>query len=275
MTPPNVAPPNVAIIIPARYQSTRYPGKPLALVKGAAGFSKPLIQRSYEAAIKVQGVKSVHIATDSEEIRAVAKDFGADVIMTPPSCENGTARCAAALLQRSDISADIIVNWQGDALLTPPYFIEAIIARLTMRPGAMIATPAIRCNQEHYRKLIAEERAGRVGGTSVVFGANQQALYFSKRLIPYLSAARQEQDPPFAFLHIGVYAYRRESLLRYVDLAPSILEEYEGLEQLRFLHHHIPVDIAEVHPPEWEIWELNNPSDIVPIENALKIMGAA
>lgn len=265
---------NVAIIIPARYQSSRYPGKPLALIQGASGLSRPLIQRSYAAAAKLHGVASVHIATDSEEIRAVAEGFGADVIMTPSSCENGTARCAAALAQRGDISADIIVNWQGDAPLTPAYFVEAIIARLARRPGAMVATPAVRCSREHYRKLVAEDRAGRVGGTSVVFGKDRQALYFSKRLLPYLSGEQSDQDPPFAFLHIGVYAYRRESLLRYNDLEPSPLEQYEGLEQLRFLHHHIPVDIAEVDAPEWEIWELNNPSDIAPIENALKIMGA-
>lgn len=265
--------PNAAIIIPARYQSSRYPGKPLAPLMGAGGRSKPLIQRSYDAAKRLGGAAAVYIATDSEEIRAVAVDFGADVIMTPPTCENGTARCAAALSLRSDITADIIVNWQGDALLTPPYFAQAIITHLGQHPNAMAATPAIRCSRDHYRKLAAEERAGRVGGTSVVFGADHRALYFSKCLIPYLSADEQEQDPPFAFLHIGIYAYRRDVLLAYNRLEPSPLEAREGLEQLRFLHHHIPIDIVEALPPEWEIWELNNPSDIAPIENALKIMG--
>jgi 3-deoxy-manno-octulosonate cytidylyltransferase (CMP-KDO synthetase) len=269
-----MTPPTAAIIIPARYQSSRYPGKPLASVIGATGVSKPLIQRSYEAALKVEGVSSVHIATDSDEIRTAAESFGADVIMTPSSCENGTARCAAAIAQRPDINADVIVNWQGDALLTPPYFIEAVIARLHERSEAMVATPAIRCNRDHYSKLVAEDRAGRVGGTSVVFGEKQQALYFSKRLIPYLSEAKQAEAFPFAFLHIGVYAYRREALLRYNNLTVSAIEEFEGLEQLRFLHHQIPIDVVEVKAPEWEIWELNNPSDLAPIENALNIMGA-
>jgi 3-deoxy-manno-octulosonate cytidylyltransferase (CMP-KDO synthetase) len=266
--------PTAAIIIPARYQSSRYPGKPLAQIVGATGISKPLIQRSYEAALKVNGVSSVHIATDSEEIRTAAEAFGANVIMTPSSCENGTARCAAAIAQRPDIDADIIVNWQGDAPLTPSYFIEALIERLEEQPSALVATPAIRCNREHYSKLVAEDRAGRVGGTSVVFGEKQQALYFSKRLIPYLNTEKQEEAFPFAFLHIGVYAYRREALLRYNKLSVSAIEELEGLEQLRFLHHQIPIDVAEVKAPEWEIWELNNPSDLEPIENALKIIGA-
>ncbi|MBP6441363.1 MAG: 3-deoxy-manno-octulosonate cytidylyltransferase [Sphingorhabdus sp.] len=269
-----MTPPTVAIVIPARYQSSRYPGKPLASVTGFTGISKPLIQRSYEAALTVHGAASVHIATDSEEIRAVAEGFGADVILTSSSCENGTARCAAAISQRPDIDADIIVNWQGDALLTPSYFIEALIAHLRRAPNAMVATPAIRCGREHYAKLVAEDRAGRVGGTSVVFGERGQALYFSKRLIPYLSAEKQAEAFPFAFLHIGVYAYRREALLRYNNLAISAIEELEGLEQLRFLHHQIPVDVVEVQAPDWEIWELNNPSDLAPIENALKIMGA-
>jgi 3-deoxy-manno-octulosonate cytidylyltransferase (CMP-KDO synthetase) len=274
MIRPSTNQPSVAIIIPARFQSSRYPGKPLAMVKGASGASKSLIQRSYEAAMKVQGVSSVYIATDSDEIRLAAEDFGADVIMTPSSCENGTARCAQAIMQRSDLAADIIVNLQGDALLTPPYFIENLIARLVDNPDAMIATPAIRCTQEYYAKLVAEDQAGRVGGTSVVFGQNNRALYFSKRLIPYLSAAEQAKASPYAFLHVGVYAYRRAALEGYGNLSPSILEDLEGLEQLRFLHHHIPVDIVEVEAPAWEIWELNNPSDLAPIENALRIMDA-
>ncbi len=266
--------PSVAIIIPARFQSSRYPGKPLAMIQGASGLSKSLIQRSYEAAVKVKGVASVHIATDSDEIRVAAEAFGANVIMTPSSCENGTARCAQAITQRPDLDADIIVNLQGDALLTPDYFIEAIIARLVDNPDAMVATPAIRCSQEYYAKLVAEDRAGRVGGTSVVFGENSRALYFSKRLVPYLSVEQQTKASPFAFLHVGVYAYRRAALEGYSNLSPSILEDLEGLEQLRFLHHQIAVDIVEVEAPAWEIWELNNPSDLAPIENALKIMDA-
>jgi 3-deoxy-manno-octulosonate cytidylyltransferase (CMP-KDO synthetase) len=266
--------PSVAIIIPARFQSSRYPGKPLAMIAGASGLSKPLIQRSYEAAVTVKGIASVHIATDSDEIRVVAEGFDADVIMTSSSCENGTARCAQAIMQRPDLDADIIVNWQGDALLTPAYFIEKLIERLIDNPDAMIATPAIRCSQEYYAKLVDEDRAGRVGGTSVVFGEHNRALYFSKRLIPYLSAEQQAKASPYAFLHVGVYAYRRAALEGYGNLSPSILEDLEGLEQLRFLHHQIPVDIVEVTAPAWEIWELNNPSDLVPIENALRIMDA-
>jgi 3-deoxy-manno-octulosonate cytidylyltransferase (CMP-KDO synthetase) len=266
--------PSIAIIIPARYQSSRYPGKPLALIAGATGECKPLIQRSYEAALRVSGVDSIYIATDSDEIRLVSEAFGADVIMTPSSCENGTERCAHAVLQRPDLNADIIVNLQGDALLTPAYFIENLVTRLLDNPDSAVATPAIRCSKEHYRKLVAESHAGRVGGTSVVFGNNNQALYFSKQLIPYLNAKQQPEEPPYAFLHIGVYAYRRAVLEKYNALSSTLIEELEGLEQLRFLYHHIPIEIVEVASPEWEIWELNNPSDLAPIENALKIMNA-
>src|SRR5689334_9628183 len=175
---------NSVILIPARYQSSRYPGKPLVELKGASGAAKPLIQRSVEAARKVAGISGVFVTTDDERIAEACKAFGVGVIMTSPKCRNGTERCAEALASLHD--PDLVINFQGDALLTPPGFVEALIARMQADADVLVATPAMRLRSEEVRALQAEETAGRVGGTSVVADSQGQALYFSKKLIPYL-----------------------------------------------------------------------------------------
>jgi 3-deoxy-manno-octulosonate cytidylyltransferase (CMP-KDO synthetase) len=260
-----------AILIPARFQSSRFPGKPLAPLRGATGTPKPLIQRSYEAAQRVAGVDSVHVVTDDERIAEASRTFGASVIMTPPECRNGTERCAEALTQLGNL--DLVVNLQGDALLTPPGFVEALIARMRDDSDALVATPAMRLRPAEVRALQAEEAAGRVGGTSVVADAQDRALYFSKRLIPYLPASALEGELSPVRLHVGVYAYRPEALERYVATPVSELETLEGLEQLRFLVAGIPVAVVEVATPPFALRELNNPEDVDPIEQALAEAG--
>jgi 3-deoxy-manno-octulosonate cytidylyltransferase (CMP-KDO synthetase) len=256
-----------AILIPARYASSRYPGKPLVELKGAGGTPKPLIQRSYEAALRVGGAGSVHIVTDDERIAETARGFGAHVVMTSPECRNGTERCGEALGQLGDV--DLVVNLQGDALLTPPGFIEALIARMAGDSDALVATPAMRLRSEEVRTLQAEEAAGRVGGTTVVTDASGYALYFSKRLIPYLPAHALGSGLSPVRLHVGVYAYRPDALERYVATPVSELETLEGLEQLRFLVAGIPVAVVDVETPSFALRELNNPEDVAPIEQAL------
>ncbi|HJS41772.1 MAG TPA: NTP transferase domain-containing protein, partial [Sphingomicrobium sp.] len=156
----------VVILIPARFASTRYPGKPLVEVKGAGGTPKTLIQRSHEAAMRVPGVSAVHVVTDDDRIRNAAEAFGASVIMTSEACRNGTERCAEAAEAIDDV--DLVINLQGDALLTPPGFVTALIDHMTANPEAQVATPAMRQRSSEVRALQAEEAAGRVGGTSVV-----------------------------------------------------------------------------------------------------------
>ena len=260
-----------AILIPARYESSRYPGKPLVPLKGAGGSAKPLIQRSYEAAQRVSGASEVHVVTDDDRIAEVSRGFGASVIITSPECRNGTERCAEALQHLRDV--DLIVNLQGDALLTPPAFVEALIARMRDDDDALVATPALRLRNEEVRALQREEAAGRVGGTSVVTNARGEALYFSKRLIPHLPAGALEQELSPVRLHVGVYAYRPSALERYVTAPVSQLETLEGLEQLRFLDSGVPVAVVEVATPPFALRELNNPEDVAPIEQALAEAG--
>ena len=258
---------NTVILIPARFASSRYPGKPLVELKGATGTAKPLIQRSVEAARRVSGVSGVFVTTDDDRIAEACAGIGVGVIMTSPECRNGTERCAEALASLHD--PDLVINFQGDALLTPPGFVEALIARMRDDSDALVATPAMRLRSEEVRALQAEEAAGRVGGTSVVTDAQGYALYFSKRLIPHLPKGALDQPLSPVRLHTGVYAYRPEALDRYVAAPVSDLEQLEGLEQLRFLVAGIPVAVVDVATPPFALRELNNAEDVEPIEQAL------
>jgi 3-deoxy-manno-octulosonate cytidylyltransferase (CMP-KDO synthetase) len=262
---------NTVILIPARYQSSRYPGKPLASLKGASGLAKPLIQRSVEAARRVSGVSGVYVVTDDERVAEACAPARVGVIMTSSECRNGTERCAEALAQLHE--PELVVNLQGDALLTPPGFIEALIARMDQDRDALVATPAMRLRSDEVRALQTEEAAGRVGGTTVVSDAHGRALYFSKRLIPHLPVGALDRAISPVRLHVGVYAYRPEALDRYAATPVSEIETLEGLEQLRFLVAGIPVAVVEVETPPFALRELNNPEDVAPIEQALAEAG--
>ena len=128
---------NTVILIPARYQSSRYPGKPLVPLKGAGGAAKPLIQRSVEAARRVAGITGVFVVTDDDRIAEACAPANVGVIMTSPECRNGTERCAEALASLHE--PDLIINFQGDALLTPAGFVEALISRMEHDSDAMVA----------------------------------------------------------------------------------------------------------------------------------------
>ena len=261
----------VAILIPARFASSRYPGKPLVELRGAAGTPKPLIQRSFEAARRVSAASSVHVVTDDERIAAAARGFGAPVIMTSSECRNGTERCAEALAELGEVN--LVVNLQGDALLTPPGFVEALVARMGEDSDVAVATPAMRLKSNEVRALQTEEAAGRVGGTTVVTDSAGRALYFSKRLIPHLPRGALDGEMSPVRLHVGVYAYRPEALELYAATPVSELETLEGLEQLRFLTAGVPVAVVEVETPPFALRELNNPEDVAPIEQALQEAG--
>lgn len=260
------------IIIPARYASTRYPGKPLATLRGADGVARTLVERSWRAACEVPGIARVVVATDDDRIADVAGGFGADVVMTPETCRNGTERCAAALAELGE-TPDIVVNLQGDAPLTPAGLVSAIIARMEADPALQVCTPALPCTPTMLAALVEDQAQGRVGGTTVVFDRNHDALYFSKRVIPHVAADRIATAPEAVHLHAGLYAYRPDALARYLALAPSPLEDLEGLEQLRFLDGGIRVGLAVCPMPDWDLIELNNPTDAPAIEAILAAHG--
>ena len=257
---------SVLLVIPARYASARYPGKPLVSLKGPDG-EKTLIRRSWEAAMAVRGIARVVVATDDTRIRDHATGFGAEVIMTSSTAQNGTERCAevAALLP----GYDIVVNLQGDAPLTPAWFVEDLIAGLRAAPEADIATPVLRCDGRALNGFLADRRAGRVGGTTAVFGARMRGLYFSKEVIPFTARSYGDDEATPVFHHVGVYAYRPAALTAYPTWPVGPLEALEGLEQLRFLENGRQVLCVEVDGKGRTFWELNNPSDVPVIEAAL------
>lgn len=261
---------SVLIVIPARYASTRYPGKPLVSLKGPDG-DKTLIRRSHEAAMAVRGVDRVVVATDDDRIRDHAQGFGAEVVMTSSSAQNGTERCAevAALLP----GFDVVVNLQGDAPLTPPWFVEDLIAGLRADLGADIATPVLRCDGRALNGFLADRRAGRVGGTTAVFGAGMRGLYFSKEVIPYTGKTYADADETPVFHHVGVYAYRPAALAAYPSWPVGPLETLEGLEQLRFLENGRQLLCVQVDARGRQFWELNNPSDVPVIEAMMATAG--
>lgn len=263
--------PSCCIVIPARFASSRFPGKPLARLRGADGTQRTLIEWTWRAATTVPHVSTVVVATDDDRIAQEVRRFGGEVVMTPSECLNGTERCAAALPSLPG-SPEIIVNLQGDAPLTPPEIVEALIARMAGDPDLPMATPALPCTPGIYRHLVDDRAAGRVGGTTVVFNSRSDALYFSKNVIPYVPEETASEPIP-VHLHLGVYAYRPAALATYASLPPSQLELLEGLEQLRFLDAGVRVGVVVCDRPHGLVIELNNPGDAPLIEDELRRRG--
>lgn len=265
---------SVLIVIPARYASTRYPAKPLALLKGASGQSRSLIERSWRAASEVNGVDRVVVATDDVRIQEAAEAFGAEVVITSEACANGTERCAQAHEVLGG-GYDIVVNLQGDAPLTPHWFVEDLISGLRAAPAAEIATPVLRCDGATLNSFLTDRKAGRVGGTTSVFDVNRHAMYFSKEVVPFTSETYADDADTPVFHHVGVYAYRPDALSAYPSWPVGPLEQLEGLEQLRFMENGRSVLCVEVEAKGRQFWELNNPEDVPKIEAMMAEMGLA
>ncbi|MGI9369962.1 MAG: 3-deoxy-manno-octulosonate cytidylyltransferase [Ruegeria sp.] len=263
---------SVLIAIPARYASSRYPGKPLVPLTGASGMEMTLIERSWRAAKSVSGVDHVVVATDDDRIREAAEGFGAEVVMTSESCGNGTERCAEAHAVLGG-GYEIVVNLQGDAPLTPHWFVEDLISGLRNAPQAGVATPVLRCDGDALNSLLHDRRNDRVGGTTAVFAADHSAMYFSKEVIPFTSNGYSGDEPTPVFHHVGVYAYKPDALGAYPTWPTGPLESLEGLEQLRFMENGHKVLCVEVEARGRQFWELNNPQDVPKIEEMMAAMG--
>jgi 3-deoxy-manno-octulosonate cytidylyltransferase (CMP-KDO synthetase) len=259
------------IVIPARYQSSRYPGKPLVSLTGATGIAKTLIERTWDAGQGISGADKVVVATDDQRIAEHVTGFGGDVVMTSVTCRNGTERCAEVAEKTEGF--DLIVNLQGDAPLTPPWFLEGLIAAMKTRPDVDVATPVLNCTGAMRQALIDERKADRVGGTTAVFDQSDRALYFSKEVLPFSSSTYAADAPTPVWHHVGVYAYRPAALKRYIALPEGQAEAHEGLEQLRFLEAAIPVLCVKTEARGRDFWELNNPHDVAKIEAMMKVMG--
>jgi 3-deoxy-manno-octulosonate cytidylyltransferase (CMP-KDO synthetase) len=246
------------VVIPARFASQRFPGKPLVRLASPGGVERPLIEWTWRAAVAAVGAEAVVVATDDARIARVVEQFGGRAVMTSTTAHNGTERCAEAV-EALDHGAEIVVNFQGDSPLLPAGAIAPLVAAL--RAGrAGVATPYVTCDAALSAMILAEHRAGRVGGTCVVTRADGSAAYFSKLPIPHGAGSALPLK-----LHLGLYAYTRAALSAYAALPPSPLEQAEGLEQLRLLESGYAIAMVEIAMPAGGIWEVNNPEDAAPV----------
>ena len=235
-------------IIPARYASTRFPGKPLAMLG-----DKPMIQWVYERASSL--FEHLLVATDDKRIYAAVGRFGGKVLMTSPGHTSGTERCAEAAglyEQQTGLIFDHVVNIQGDEPLIQPEQLQTLIDCI-QTPGTDIATLI--------RPLKSNEELKNPNVVKVVVDQLFRALYFSRASIPFVrssGAGQKSANLPF-YTHIGLYAFRREILEQVVNLPPSALEQAESLEQLRWMEHGITIRTAITHLPSLGV---DTPADL-------------
>ena len=223
----------VAGIIPARYASTRLPGKPLAPIAG-----KPMIQRVFERSQGAEGLDIVCVATDDERIAEVVRGFGGQAIMTKPEHPSGTDRLAEAV---QNLEADIVVNIQGDQPFIDPVMFQEGVQPLLDDPQLPMATLM--------HPISKKEDLSDTGVVKVVVDLNGDALYFSRSLIPY-----PEKDVAHSvYEHVGLYVYRTDFLLKLAQLPPTPLERIESLEQLRVLEHGYKLHVVETHCDDHEL----------------------
>jgi 3-deoxy-manno-octulosonate cytidylyltransferase (CMP-KDO synthetase) len=239
-----------AIVIPARYASTRFPGKPLAMLAG-----KPMIQWVWEGARASTLATRVIVATDDPRIRDAAKGFGAEVAMTDPNHPTGTDRLAEVA---RGIQADVFVNVQGDEPLIRGAVIDAVLAPF--------ADPAVEMASA-CRAPVAGDDLASPDVVKVVCDLRGDALYFSRSPVPHNRDGGEPVARPA--IHIGLYAYRRAFLLRYAGLAPTPLEQTEKLEQLRALEHGVRIRMVAV---EYESIGVDRPADLARAEARIKAL---
>lgn len=229
------------IIIPARYHSSRFPGKPLTKIAG-----KTMLQRVHEiAATAAQTAPNtqVLIATDDDRIEKHALDIGAKVVMTPESCKTGSDRALAACEQLAE-KPDIVINLQGDTPLTPPSFVSAILQTLLADQTIEVATPIVNLSWDELDAFRKRKQSIPLSGTTVTIDDNNNALWFSKQIIPAIrkeQECREQSQMSPVYRHVGLYGYRYTMLEKFVHLPEGKYESLEGLEQLRLLekrHQH-------------------------------------
>lgn len=219
---------NVTGIIPARYGSTRFPGKALADLGG-----KPLVQWTYEAACRCRTLSEVVVATDDPRIFRAVEQFGGRAIMTRPDHPSGTDRLAEVA---AGLEAGVVVNIQGDEPFISPSTIDAVVQPLLADSSLLMSTACVLSDDPR--------EAGDPNVVKVAVTLDGYALYFSRSLLPFLRDV--QAGPVVRRLHLGLYAYRREFLLQFASWAPTPLEKSESLEQLRALEHGIRIRVVDV-----------------------------
>ncbi|MDF0534412.1 3-deoxy-manno-octulosonate cytidylyltransferase [Shewanella yunxiaonensis] len=242
----------VTLLIPARYGSSRFAGKPLAPING-----KPMIQRVYERALLAKGIDNIYVATDDERIKKAVESFHGQVIMTDPDAASGTDRINDAIAQLGLADDDLVVNLQGDQPLIDPISIEQIVDLFKLHPGEFeMATLAY--------QITDPSELDDPKHVKMVFDNNNFALYFSRARIPF---GRDVKEYP-VYKHLGVYAYTRRFVETFAKLPMGKLESLEKLEQLRALEYGHPIKIAI---SAFDSPEVDTPEDIRRCEQRLAV----
>lgn len=257
----------ISIAIPARYGSTRFPGKPLAVIGG-----KTMLSRVVELARGAGNDIDVFVTTDDDRIAGHAQEIGAECVMTSPDCATGSDRVLAALKQRSEMP-DHVINLQGDAPFTPPQVLTALINAIkTDKPE--VVTPVHRLSWTDLDRLRESKKETPFSGTCAVINSAGNALWFSKNIIP---AIRKEDDlrghDKFSpvYQHMGVYGYRTDILEKFCALPQGHYEKLEGLEQLRLLENGITIRAVEIEIEQGQIQSgIDTPEDLKRAEKLLE-----
>lgn len=236
--------------IPARYQSKRFMGKPLALIAG-----KPIIQHVFQRSKECPELDEIYVATDDLRIYECVNEFGGHAIMTNEGHQSGTDRIAEAAEKINLADRDIVVNIQGDQ----PIFQPSILSDLIQ---ALIEDPAIHMSTLMY-KIKDDQELHDTNKVKVVVNNNGYAIYFSRLPIPFY---RDEKSKAIHYKHLGLYAYRKEFLLSFTNLSYGLLEEAEKLEQLRILEHGFRIKVVET---AFDSIEVDTPEDIKMVEQKL------
>ncbi|XP_022977606.1 3-deoxy-manno-octulosonate cytidylyltransferase, mitochondrial-like [Cucurbita maxima] len=238
-------------IIPARFASSRFQGKPLVEILG-----KPMIQRTWERAKMATTLDCVVVATDDAKIAQCCKGFGADVVMTSESCRNGTERCNEAL-QKLEKKYDIVVNIQGDEPLIEPEIIDGIVKALQAAPDAVFSTAVT---------SLKHEDAFDPNRVKCVVDNHGYAIYFSRGLIPFNKSGKVNLQYPY-LLHLGIQSFDSKFLSIYPELQSTPLQLEEDLEQLKVLEHGYKMKVIKV---DHEAHGVDVPGDVEKIESFMK-----
>jgi 3-deoxy-manno-octulosonate cytidylyltransferase (CMP-KDO synthetase) len=246
----SVSPLTIVAVIPARYASTRFPGKPLADIDG-----RPMIEHVYRRAAAASAVSQVIVATDDLRIATRVTAFGGHVRLTKPTHETGTDRLAEVA---ATLDCDVVVNVQGDEPLIDPRAIDELVAPFAADPSVQMTTL--------YRRIHDAADLTNPNVAKIVLDRSGYALYFSRAPIPHIRDPRGGWPP--LYRHIGLYGYRRSVLMVLAGLEPTPLERAESLEQLRALEHGIRIKAVET---AHESFEVNTPEDLEQVRRLLAV----
>jgi 3-deoxy-manno-octulosonate cytidylyltransferase (CMP-KDO synthetase) len=260
----------IAIIIPARYGSTRFEGKPLALINGKAMIDHT-VDIAKAAAEKFKGARVI-VATDDARIEAHCLTQGHEVLMTSDACKTGSDRVFEAAIKITP-QPDIVINLQGDAPLTPIIAVEKVIHEFSINPDVQVVTPVQKLTWDDLDRLRRNKQTTPFTGTTAVINKHGRALWFSKTILPAIRKEdkyRHGGELSPVHQHLGLYGYRFDILKKFMNLPEGTYEAMEGLEQLRFLENDIPIQTVQIPHSEIVQSGVDSPEDIPRAEAIIK-----